>query len=143
MFPQLDTGVKSLIYLFVAFHPDYFGMPISQLTFLESAVQGIYSSVVTLQSYLADYLVKDMFTIRNLFECINIKSKVARPENPATYLSHPNGMKIQVKDMSFTYNEEFPPVLQNVNFTIEPGEIVSIVGYNGSGLLRHRTLFNV
>ena len=23
MFPQLDTGVKSLIYLFVAFHPEY------------------------------------------------------------------------------------------------------------------------
>src|SRR5579859_1230706 len=96
MFPQLDNGIKSLIYLFVAFHPDYFGMPISQLTFLESAVYGIYSSVTNLQRYLSEYLIKDMFKIRNLFECINMKSKVARPENPAAYVSHPNGMKIQV-----------------------------------------------
>lgn len=133
MFPQLDNGIKSLIYLFVAFNPDYFDMPISQLTFLESAVHGIYSSVRGLQRYLSEYLIKDMFKIRNLFECIDMKSKVARPENPAPYISHPNGMKIQVKDVSFTYDKELPPVLEDLNFTIEPGEIVSIVGYNGSG----------
>jgi ABC-type multidrug transport system fused ATPase/permease subunit len=132
-FPQLDTGFRSLIYLFVAFNPDYFGMPISQLTFLETAVDGIYASVSNLQYYLSDKLIRDIFSIRNLFECINFKSKVARPENPATYVSHPNGMKIQAKDVSFKYHEKSQPVLRNVNFTIEPGELVSIVGYNGSG----------
>jgi ABC-type multidrug transport system fused ATPase/permease subunit len=74
-----------------------------------------------------------MFKIRNLFECIDIKSKVSVPENPAAYKSHPDGMKIQVKDLTFGYGKDTPPVLKNVNFTIEPGQIVSIVGYNGSG----------
>lgn len=135
MFPQLDSGIKSLIYLLVAFHPDYFGMPLSQLTFLESAIQEIYFAVTSLQRSLGDNLIRDMFKIRNLFECMAMKSKVSRPLTPATYISQPNGMKIQVKNMSFSYHKDCPPALSNVNFTIEPGEVVSIVGYNGSGFL--------
>jgi ATP-binding cassette subfamily B protein len=64
---------------------------------------------------------------------MNITSKVAIPDNPAPYKSHPKGMKIQVKDLTFGYHKESPPVIKDVNFTIDPGEIVSIVGYNGSG----------
>jgi len=96
-------------------------------------MEGVFSSISHLRKIVSDSLIKDMFKIRNLFECMNITSKVAIPDNPAPYKSHPNGMKIQVKDLTFGYHEDSPPVIKNVNFTIEPGEIVSIVGYNGSG----------
>ena len=66
---------------------------------------------------------------------MNFKSKVSRPLKPATYVSQPKGMKIQLKDVSFTYHKGLPPALNNVNLTIEPGEVVSIVGFNGSGFL--------
>lgn len=140
IFPLFHSGARSLVYLIVAFHPEYFDMPISQLTFLESSVESIFLSASFLQKTVSNNLIKDMFKIRNLFECMSIKSKVSRPENPATYISHPNGMKIQVKNMSFQYHKSLPPVLHDVNFTIEPGEIVSIVGYNGSGPLPLRDL---
>ena len=133
LFPMLHSGARALLYLVVAFQPDYFGMPISQLSFLESSVEGVFSSITYLQKTLSHHLVKDMFKVRNLFECIDIKSKVSLPEHPATYKSHPYGMKIQVKDLTFGYGKDTPPVLKDVNFTIEPGQIVSIVGYNGSG----------
>jgi ABC-type multidrug transport system fused ATPase/permease subunit len=141
IFPLLHSGARSLLYLVVAFQPDYFGMPISQLSFLESSVEGVFSSIRHLQKIVSDSLIKDMFKIRNVFECMNIKSQVALPENPAPYTRHPKGMKIQVKDLTFGYHKDSPPVIKDVNFTIEPGEIVSIVGYNGSGILFRQVQF--
>ena len=64
---------------------------------------------------------------------MDMKSKISVPQNPVPYGSHPYGMKIEVKDLTFRYKKESAPVLKDVNFTIEPGQMVSIVGYNGSG----------
>jgi ABC-type transport system involved in cytochrome bd biosynthesis fused ATPase/permease subunit len=133
IFPLIHSGARALMYLTVAFQPDYFGMPISQLTFLESSVDGVFTSISALRSSLSTRLFKDMFRIRNLFECMEMKSRVPLPENPTTYISDPRGMKVQFKDVSFRYKKDSPNVLKNVSFTVEPGQIVSIVGYNGSG----------
>lgn len=43
------------------------------------------------------------------------------------------GMRIEAKDLSFTYPGADKPTLTNVNLTIEPGETLAIVGYNGGG----------
>jgi ABC-type multidrug transport system fused ATPase/permease subunit len=131
--PLLGSGFRSLLYLVVAFQPNYFDMPISQLTFLESSVEGVFRAIGRLQLLLSAKIIKDMFKIRNLFECMEIKSKVSAPENPTTYQSDPRGMKLEVKNVSFTYSEESPPVVKDVSFVVEPGQMVSIVGFNGSG----------
>ena len=132
--PLIHSGARALMYLVVAFQPDYFGMPISQLTFLESSVDEVFQSISQLRRSLSSQLIKDMFRIRNLFECINIKSKVSGPENPAPYKSDPRGMKVELRDVSFRYKKDSPPVLKDVSFTVEAGQMVSIVGYNGSGI---------
>jgi ABC-type bacteriocin/lantibiotic exporter with double-glycine peptidase domain len=58
---------------------------------------------------------------------------VSKPVNPASYISDPRGMKIELRNVSFRYKEDCPHILKDVNFIVEPGQIVSIVGYNGSG----------
>jgi len=40
---------------------------------------------------------------------------------------------LQLKDVSFKYDEQGRTILQDVNFTIDQGEMVSIVGPNGAG----------
>lgn len=40
---------------------------------------------------------------------------------------------IQFDRVSFKYSEEGTPVLKNVSFTIQPGEVVALVGSTGSG----------
>ena len=131
--PVLHSAARALLYLTVAYQPDYFGMSISQLSFLESSIEEVFTSLSYLRQSLSEKLVKDLFRIRNVWECMEIESSVQPPENPAPYISHPNGMKIELKNVSFRYNETSPFVLKDLNFTIERGQIVSVVGYNGSG----------
>lgn len=42
-------------------------------------------------------------------------------------------MQIEVKNLSFKYNNEMEDILKNVSFSVEKGEWISIVGHNGSG----------
>ncbi|RKZ29584.1 ABC transporter ATP-binding protein [bacterium] len=41
--------------------------------------------------------------------------------------------KIEFRNLTFRYNPELPPELQDINFTIQPGEFVGITGRTGSG----------
>lgn len=132
IYPLLHGGARAAMYLAVAFQPDYFQMSIPQVTFLENSVGDLTSTIASLGNTLSRRLVFDMFRIRNLFQCMEMKSK-SDPGNFVPYIPNPNGMKLELKDVSFRYQKNSPLVLKNVSFTIQPGEIVSIVGYNGSG----------
>ena len=132
--PLVQSGNRALIYLTVAFQPNYFKMSISELTFLETSIENIFSTLNALRFKISSTLVADLFRIRVVFDCLDMKSKVAIPETPVPYTQRPQGMKIEVRNVSYAYDKDGARVLKDVNFTIEPGQIVSIVGYNGSGL---------
>jgi ABC-type multidrug transport system fused ATPase/permease subunit len=134
--PFTQGAARALLYLIVAYQPDYFGMPISQLTFVEDSVAQLFDSLSQLKRNIADNLVLNVFQVRNLFECLDYQSRSsATSENLKPYVPRPGGMKIEVKNLSFSYRKHGKDVLEDVSFTIEPGQIVSIVGYNGSGIL--------
>lgn len=55
-------------------------------------------------------------------------------EDPNTILHEvPENAEVKVSDLSFRYRPELPWVLNDVNFTIKPGERLGIVGKTGSG----------
>lgn len=56
------------------------------------------------------------------------------PENDcgSRELTHIDG-KLEVRDLSFTYPNTAAPVLQNISFTAEKGQMVALVGRSGSG----------
>ncbi|TXT13138.1 hypothetical protein VHUM_01539 [Vanrija humicola] len=43
------------------------------------------------------------------------------------------GMKLEAKNLSFTYPGADKPTLHDINLTINPGEALAIVGFNGGG----------
>jgi len=47
-------------------------------------------------------------------------------------LDRPSG-EIRVENVSFSYSEDGPPIVNNVEFDIKPNQIMAMVGRNGSG----------
>ena len=40
---------------------------------------------------------------------------------------------IEVRNLSFGYNSVSPPLIENLSFSLKPGERIAIVGPSGSG----------
>lgn len=72
-----------------------------------------------------------MTALNNLNELM--KKEIERPEGKR-FIQHPvfEGL-IEFIDVTFTYPEESKPALSRVNFKIQPGEKVGIIGRIGSG----------
>jgi ATP-binding cassette subfamily B multidrug efflux pump len=60
------------------------------------------------------------------------ESKTELTKNSATRVLEVSG-KIEVRDLSFTYENQSEPTLRNLNFTIMPGERVAMIGTVGAG----------
>jgi len=58
--------------------------------------------------------------------------KHAEKDNGALPLSRANG-KIEFQNVSFSYSEAKQPALDGINFTVEPGKTVALIGCSGAG----------
>jgi ATP-binding cassette, subfamily B, multidrug efflux pump len=71
-----------------------------------------------------------MASTERIFEFMDNGEVIPDPESPVN-IENKKG-KIEFKDVTFSYEEE-RPVLEDVNFTINPGEMVAVVGATGAG----------
>lgn len=63
------------------------------------------------------------------YELLSKQSSLPEPANPKTLVAQ--GAPIRFENVSFSYGEK--PVLHNINLTIQPGQMVALVGRTGSG----------
>ncbi len=82
-------------------------------------------------------LQTSMASSERIFKLLDNKTFIQNPENPVA-LNDVKG-SIQFKDVWFAYDDE-NYVLKNINFNINPGETVAIVGHTGAG---KSTLINI
>ena len=75
-------------------------------------------------------LQTSMASSERIFKLLDNKTFIHNPENPVS-LRQVKG-DIQFKDVSFAYDDE-NYVLKDINFSINPGETVAIVGHTGAG----------
>ena len=85
--------------------------------------QELYSSLEKYNKYLSDW--------KNFFELYDIKPKIISKKN---YIPEKIKGKIIFDKIKFSYplNPEIK-ILNNLSFSIEPGKILALVGYSGSG----------
>jgi ABC-type multidrug transport system fused ATPase/permease subunit len=132
---SFETGMRALMYLLVAFKPHHFDIPLASLAYLEQASHALYNKMTSLQTRLGN-TVKDMQSIRDLFECLELESSLKSPEKPVTYDTTSNGgrgMKVELRHITFKYPGQNQFVLKDVSFVVEPGETLAMLGFNGSG----------
>ncbi|MCF8111902.1 MAG: ABC transporter ATP-binding protein/permease [Desulfobacteraceae bacterium] len=77
-------------------------------------------------------LYEDNLFISYFYEFMDVEEKIKDPPAPARM---PARIKsgFSVENVDFTYPLAGRKTLENINFTIEPGEIIALVGENGAG----------
>ena len=88
-----------------------------------------YSPVQYLTS-MADWIPEMMTAITRTFEVIDSPSEVYEPED-AVVSPHIVG-RVELRNITFGYLAH-QPVLQDLDLTIEPGEMIGLVGHSGAG----------
>jgi ATP-binding cassette subfamily B protein len=77
-------------------------------------------------------LYEDNLFLSNLYEFLDIEPKVKEPVDPA-YVPRPIQRGFTFEHVSFTYPTSNGKVLKDISLSVEPGEVVALVGENGSG----------
>lgn len=87
-----------------------------------------------LRSFLNGFvnLYENNLFLTNLYEFLNLRKKIAEPDTPIN-LPDPISQGIRFENVSFRYPNTSRTVLKEVNITIQPGEVIALVGENGSG----------
>jgi ABC-type multidrug transport system fused ATPase/permease subunit len=112
---------------------------LGSLHVIQSSVSSVYWNISSIQSRLEDVIQ----TTRGIAAFIgaqawvqeqmtgNDRSTKYEPKVPG--VGEKRGMKIEARGLSFRYPTGKRNALQNINLTIEAGETLAIVGFNGGG----------
>ena len=69
--------------------------------------------------------------IQRIFEILNEEPKIKSKSDPV--IVKPIKGKVEFKDVTFTYRGENKPSLQNISFSVQPNQVIGLIGPTGSG----------
>ncbi len=106
------------------------GISIGDIAVIVSQVTSVYASLNSL-GVIQRRITRYSIQIDRLKDMIEQKPECADIENPIT-LENPKGY-IEFRNVTFAYEVGKTHALNNVSFTIKPGETIAFVGTSGSG----------
>ncbi len=116
---------------FIAYRAVQGAITLGDLVMYYQAFQRGQSSLREVLGSLAS-LYEDNLFLSNLYEFLDLKRKVVEPVHPQP-VPRPMQSGIVFDHVSFQYPTGTRPVLEEITFTIRPGETVALVGENGAG----------
>jgi ATP-binding cassette, subfamily B, bacterial len=81
-------------------------------------------------SQLGQWLTRSLTSAQRIFEMLDRRPEIREPQNPQP-LEGFRG-EIEFRNVSFGYLPN-QPVIRDVSFTVQPGEVVGVVGRSGAG----------
>lgn len=129
-------GALSLIassgtYLYVAVQAVNGRLSLGDLSLFTQAASSVQTSLQSILSGLSSTYEHNLY-LSSLFELLDEKPRIVVSDQP-TPVPSPLAGRIQFDDVSFNYEGSDRNAVQNISFSIEPGETVAIVGRNGAG----------
>ncbi|KAL5533581.1 hypothetical protein ACEPAG_41 [Sanghuangporus baumii] len=114
---------------------DHSNITLDDLILVQQTSQSVQSSLFELLFYfkrMSDHLV----TIRNIYALECVENTIKEGDTPYPFFSEErkhSGAEVEFRNVSFKYPGGDMDALSNVSFRIKPGQLVVIVGVNGSG----------
>ncbi len=118
-------------FAFIAYRTVQGNITLGDMVMYFQAFQRGLSSMRDLLGSMAS-LYEDNLFLSNLFEFLNLKPKVNEPVDPQP-VPRPLNSGIVFENVTFHYPASKRKVLEDVSFSITPGETVALVGRNGCG----------
>ncbi len=73
-------------------------------------------------------------SIRHIRQFLDLEEQAKRGEgNIHIPVKEKQGVKVELRNVTFTYPGKDKPTLENINLTIHPGERLALIGLNGAG----------
>jgi subfamily B ATP-binding cassette protein MsbA len=127
---QILVGMATALIVWLALAP---GM-------VESMTAGVFASYIgaaaslakpvrNLSEVYAD-IQKGIAAAESIFEVVDAPKE---PRGGDAHLPQPVRGSVEIENLGFRYDAQGPAVLSDINFTVEPGETVALVGASGSG----------
>lgn len=90
---------------------------------------GMFYAPLQALSWLINWASRSLTAAERLFEILDTPPDTDEPD--ALTMPHIEG-RVEFRNVVFGY-EKHRPVLKGINFTVEPGEMVGLVGHSGAG----------
>jgi ATP-binding cassette subfamily B protein len=119
------------VYAYIAYETVRGNITVGDLVLYNQAFRKAYNALWQLLKGAAG-LYEDNQYLAYLFEFLNIKPKIVDPEFPKP-VPHPMKQGLAFENVSFQYPGSQRTAIKDVSLTIQPGEVIALVGENGSG----------
>lgn len=123
------TLTQALVFLTSIYLIFYNEITVGDLLIFNGYVSMVFGPFVTLASWWRSFQ-NGLITLEQSEKFLNLKTEQYIPPH-TTKINELKG-KITFKNVDFYYNKSVP-VLKDINFTIQPGEVVALVGKSGEG----------
>ena len=128
----VSTGVNCALFFFIAYTVTNGSGQIGDYSLYTGALTSIATCVATLVSTTSSIYEGTLF-IDNMIVFMNEERNIVPTLSPARKVERHIGHTIEFKNVSFCYPGTNRDVLKNINFEVNAGDTVVLVGLNGAG----------
>ncbi|MCI8332570.1 MAG: ABC transporter ATP-binding protein [Clostridiales bacterium] len=128
----VTTAVNCILFFFIAYTVAVQNGQIGDYSLYTGALTSIAACVAALVTTTSTIYEGTLF-IDNMIVFMNEKKTIVPAIDQPLSIKRGVGHTIEFKDVSFRYPGTNRDVIKHINFTIEPGDTVVMVGLNGAG----------